>query len=136
MCTNKNNCTIKTKKVLQTRETNSCIMAQGFGSQLSLLLWKNWLLQKRRICISIFEVLLPVCFAVLMLLIRTLIVQDDVTSITEYPYTSSTTSRSNFPTDAIIGYAPSNPATDQVMSTAFSLFETYTPASAARKCRK
>lgn len=104
-------------------------MAQGFASQLGLLLWKNWLLQKRRICISVFEVLLPIFFAVMMLLIRSVINQDDVSSITTYPYTSSTTSRSNFPTAAIIGYAPSNPATDQVMSTAFSLFESYTPAT-------
>nr|KAG5698170.1 hypothetical protein BaRGS_030533 [Batillaria attramentaria] len=42
----------------------------GFFSQLGLLLWKNFLLQRRKICVSIFEVILPIVFAVIILIIR------------------------------------------------------------------
>ncbi|ESO00555.1 hypothetical protein HELRODRAFT_82844 [Helobdella robusta] len=38
--------------------------------QFSLLLWKNWLLQKRKIILTIVEVLLPVLFAAILLAIR------------------------------------------------------------------
>ncbi|GFS09301.1 ATP-binding cassette transporter sub-family A [Elysia marginata] len=44
----------------------------SFFSQLRLLLWKNWILQRRRICVSIFEIILPVFFAVLVVLLRSI----------------------------------------------------------------
>ena len=42
----------------------------GFFSQLRLLLWKNLLLQKRKVAVSIFEVLFPVLFAAIILTIH------------------------------------------------------------------
>ncbi|XP_012941784.1 ATP-binding cassette sub-family A member 3 [Aplysia californica] len=98
----------------------------GFGSQLKLLLWKNWLLQKRKICVSIFEVILPILFACIILAIRALVEVDDVTQPTTYPPTSTVLASTYFPTNMVLGYAPSNSETDKVMTTAGDLFQNYT----------
>lgn len=45
----------------------------GNFRQFTLLLWKNWLLQKRRPVATVFEILLPVCFVVLLLAIRQIV---------------------------------------------------------------
>ncbi|KAJ8311156.1 hypothetical protein KUTeg_011295 [Tegillarca granosa] len=50
----------------------------GFAGQLKLLLWKNYVLQKRKVCVTVFEILLPVFFALLLLFIRSRV---DVTPI-------------------------------------------------------
>ncbi|XP_055882496.1 phospholipid-transporting ATPase ABCA3-like isoform X1 [Biomphalaria glabrata] len=42
----------------------------GFFKELCLLLWKNWLLQKRKPFLAAFEVLLPIVFAIILVLIR------------------------------------------------------------------
>lgn len=42
----------------------------GSGRQLLLLLWKNWILQKRKIAVSVFEILLPVFFCMILLGVR------------------------------------------------------------------
>ncbi|XP_041350182.1 phospholipid-transporting ATPase ABCA3-like [Gigantopelta aegis] len=57
----------------------------AFGRQVGLLLWKNFVLQKRKICVSVFEVALPVFFAVVMLLIRFLVKKEEFTQPTLYP---------------------------------------------------
>ena len=43
-----------------------CVPENRFG----LLLWKNWLLQKRKVVLTVFEVLIPVAVSLLLLLIR------------------------------------------------------------------
>ena len=45
-------------------------MAASNIRQFRLLLWKNWLLQKRRRALTVFQILLPVIFAFILLLIR------------------------------------------------------------------
>ncbi|XP_041350183.1 phospholipid-transporting ATPase ABCA3-like [Gigantopelta aegis] len=57
----------------------------AFGRQVRLLLWKNFVLQKRKICVSVFEVALPVFFAVVMLLIRMVAKKEEFTQPTLYP---------------------------------------------------
>ena len=56
----------------------------GFFSQLRLLLWKNLLLQKRKVAVSIFEVLLPVLFAAIILTIRSVVPQNRFHNATIY----------------------------------------------------
>ncbi|XP_071081907.1 phospholipid-transporting ATPase ABCA3-like [Haliotis cracherodii] len=45
----------------------------GFFKQLGLLMWKNWLLQKRKVCVTVFEIILPLLFAIVLLMVRFLI---------------------------------------------------------------
>jgi len=45
-------------------------MAISNTRQFALLLWKNWLLQKRRIALTAFQILLPAVLALVLLLIR------------------------------------------------------------------
>jgi len=53
-------------------------MAISNLAQFGLLLWKNWLLQKRRIVVTIFQIIIPVLFAVILLGIRALVPSDFV----------------------------------------------------------
>jgi hypothetical protein len=41
--------------------------------QFGLLLWKNWLLQKRQIVLTVFQVFLPALFALMLLVTRTFV---------------------------------------------------------------
>jgi len=45
-------------------------MAISNVAQFGLLLWKNWLLQKRRVGMAMFQIIIPVGVAALLLLIR------------------------------------------------------------------
>jgi len=45
-------------------------MAISNAAQFVLLLWKNWLLQKRRIVLTTFQILSPTLLALLLLLAR------------------------------------------------------------------
>lgn len=42
----------------------------GALSQFLLLLWKNWLIQKRKVVLTLFEVGVPTLFALILVLIR------------------------------------------------------------------
>ena len=57
----------------------SATMAAGKGQQVLLLLWKNWLIQKRKILLTCFEIGLPTFFSLVLLLIR-MRVKVDVTN--------------------------------------------------------
>ena len=46
----------------------------GLFSQFLLLTWKNWLIQKRRVLLTIAEIILPCVLAALLIAIRTRIV--------------------------------------------------------------
>ncbi|GFS11815.1 ATP-binding cassette sub-family A member 3 [Elysia marginata] len=84
----------------------------GFGSQLGLLLWKNWILQKRRVCVSIFEVALPVFFAALVLLLRLVISTNYISSPTIYDREQVS---SFYLPNASIGFVPETSETRMVM---------------------
>ncbi|XP_062583997.1 phospholipid-transporting ATPase ABCA3-like [Saccostrea cucullata] len=47
-------------------------MVAGLFSQFLLLSWKNILLQRRKICVTVFEIILPLAFPVLLIVIRNL----------------------------------------------------------------
>ena len=49
-------------------------MAISNAAQFGLLLWKNWLLQKRRIVVTTFQILVPAVVAFILLLIRIAVV--------------------------------------------------------------
>ena len=66
----------------------------AFFRQLGLLLWKNVLLQRRKICVTVFEIILPVLFAVLLLVMRFLIPKVPVPADLQL-YTNRDVSRSN-----------------------------------------
>ena len=54
-------------------ETSDDNMAISNAAQFGLLLWKNWLLQKRRIVVTTFQILLPALFALILLLLRMIV---------------------------------------------------------------
>lgn len=87
----------------------------GFFGQVGLLLWKNWLLQKRKICVSIFEVLLPVAFAILVLLIRLAVKAKDYPNPTYYPAQPLLTNTLNLSRNSQIGFTPNTLDTNKVM---------------------
>ena len=48
-------------------------MVSSNVAQFGLLLWKNWLLQKQRVVMTTFQIIIPVLFAALLLVIRLLV---------------------------------------------------------------
>lgn len=44
--------------------------------QLGLLLHKNWIIQKRKVCVTVFEIIMPVLFGFALLGIRNVIQTD------------------------------------------------------------
>ena len=57
----------------------------SIGKQFLLLLWKNFVLQKRRVCVTVFEILMPIGFAGLFIIIRILAKSKDITEPTIWP---------------------------------------------------
>lgn len=98
----------------------------GLARQIGLLMWKNWLLQKRRICVSIFEILLPVAFAIIFLIIRSLVQSTDKPVSTYYPSSSIILSKSLFQNNSVIGFAPNTSETIKVMKYVHSMLENNT----------
>ena len=47
-------------------------MVAGYFTQFLLLAWKNILLQRRKICVTVFEIVLPLAFPILLIIIRNL----------------------------------------------------------------
>jgi len=48
-------------------------MGMSSAAQFGLLLWKNWLLQKRRIIVTALQILIPVLIAFVLLVLRMLV---------------------------------------------------------------
>ncbi|KAL3853296.1 hypothetical protein ACJMK2_016847 [Sinanodonta woodiana] len=44
----------------------------SLGRQFVLLLWKNFVLQKRKVCVTVFEIIIPIAFALILVVIRSL----------------------------------------------------------------
>ncbi|RUS76070.1 hypothetical protein EGW08_016174, partial [Elysia chlorotica] len=98
----------------------------GFWSQLGLLLWKNWILQKRRVCVTIFEIILPVFFAVLILLIRTLVNKREISTPTTYSQSSVAIRSDYFEPTTIVGYVPDTTETSIIMQSVLAMLENRT----------
>ncbi|CAG5118688.1 unnamed protein product, partial [Candidula unifasciata] len=98
-------------------------------SQVCLLMWKNWLIQKRRLAISIFEVILPALFSCLLPLVRDAVTPSFFPNLTYFENETIVTHPSFFPKDGIIGYAPASNATTDVMSHVFLLLMRNMPPS-------
>jgi len=56
----------------------------GALDKFTLLLWKNYLLQKRRPIATVFELLLPVLFSVLLVYIRSIVTVTHYNNITSW----------------------------------------------------
>lgn len=59
-------------------------MATSRWSKFYLLMWKNWLLQWRHKVQSLVEILLPVLFSALLVLIRSLVDPEDFPEPTNF----------------------------------------------------
>lgn len=57
----------------------------GLGRQFILLLWKNWLLQKRKVCVTVFEIVMPIVFAVILVCIRLIAKNETISNPTIWP---------------------------------------------------
>lgn len=57
----------------------------GVGRQFILLLWKNWLLQKRKACVTVFEIVMPIVFAVILVCIRLIAKNETISQSTIWP---------------------------------------------------
>lgn len=57
----------------------------GNARQFLLLTWKNWTIQKRKKAVTVFEILLPVGFAALLVVIRSIVKVDDINTNTIWP---------------------------------------------------
>ena len=59
-------------------------MARSSLKQLQLLLWKNYILHKRKWVVTLFEVLIPTVFSILLVLIRQKVETNEVASNTTW----------------------------------------------------
>jgi len=96
--------------------------------QLGVLLWKNYVLQKRSIVGLILEILLPMLFAIILLPIRSIVQSTNYSSDTNYDafqlnqYPSILPKTPSYPAQKwFIGFTPSNNAIlNQTMNTVAS----------------
>lgn len=92
----------------------------GFFRQLGLLLWKNILLQRRKVCVSIFEVLLPVVFAIIILGIRIIVKPTQFSNSTLYNTTTLENEKMYQAFNTVmpleLGYVPNNSLTRDIMT--------------------
>ncbi|CAG2240532.1 ABCA3 [Mytilus edulis] len=85
----------------------------ALGSQFFLLLWKNWTLQKRKICITLFEVLLPLFFGLILVLIRFLVKTKDYPDNTIWQSFDITKNDSNYKNQIL--FAPNETLIENIM---------------------
>uniref|UniRef100_A0A336MK43 CSON001010 protein n=1 Tax=Culicoides sonorensis TaxID=179676 RepID=A0A336MK43_CULSO len=119
----------KTSSMINKKYT----MATNAWDKFLLLLWKNWIIQSRHIIQTIFEILLPILFTSILLLMRGLV--DPV----YYPDTKyyvgekiNTLERVqwhdvNPPVDWAIAYSPTNPVLDKLINDSISNLDTEIP---------
>lgn len=50
-----------------------------------LLLWKNVLLQRRKVLVTVFEIAIPTLFAVILLMIRQKVQSEKINNATQWP---------------------------------------------------
>jgi len=56
----------------------------GRLAQFRLLLWKNYLLQRRKVLVTILEISLPTFFALILVCVRMTVVSDKITTPTSW----------------------------------------------------
>ncbi|KAL4225817.1 hypothetical protein ACF0H5_013807 [Mactra antiquata] len=92
------------------------------GEQFLLLLWKNFKLQGRKKVVTAFEIILPLSFALLLLLIRGLssseYIDTDSTWEKVYPHLAGDINKT------VIFYTPSNAFTDDIIQSIIDSGET------------
>lgn len=111
-------------------------MATNAGEKFFLLLWKNWVIQSRHWIQTIFEIILPVLFASLLILIRSVVNPEVYDSPTYYKPFALTSikdfeSRSKVPVDFAIAYSPKNVLLEQLVVQARDMLETEVPIRVA-----
>lgn len=84
-------------------------------SQIKLLLWKNWLITRRKWILTLAEVLLPCFFMILLMGIRTIISADKYSNITTWPTCNITNSPSGSK-QIEVSFSPNNSFTRQIMN--------------------
>ena len=84
--------------------------------QFLLLFWKNWIIQKRKVCCTIIEVAIPVALALILFLIRQLVDIENVGNTIWENFDVANETPALFPTgrNYIIGYTPVNTHTTQI----------------------
>lgn len=100
------------------------------GAQFTLLLWKNFVLQKRKKCVTVAEILVPVFFAALLLIIRLVSDSSYIDNNTEYDSFSPSSDGIPFGKNKLL-YMPSNSYTDALMTTVKTATNTTTLQSYA-----
>lgn len=106
-------------------------MAAGKPKQFLLLLWKNFIIQKRKKCCTIFEILIPLLLVIILVLIRLPIKKEAHPEATVWNTSSwlgNTTEdidnnyynsfEAHYMLNASIAYAPKNALTDKIMADA------------------
>lgn len=92
-------------------QENKMARLQQFG----LLLHKNWILQKRKVCVTVFEILMPVAFGLLLLAIRNLITTNDFPNGKIWEAFKPSDALSNLSKTEIL-YAPNNGVLNNIMT--------------------
>lgn len=95
------------------------IKMSSAGGQFLLLLWKNFKLQGRKKCVTVFEIITPLFFALLLLFIRALAdseyINHDTTWDSFYPSLISKPA-----TKTKLFFTPNNTFTNDIMSDVLS----------------
>ncbi|XP_052061510.1 phospholipid-transporting ATPase ABCA3-like [Mytilus californianus] len=94
--------------------------------QFGLLLHKNWILQKRKVCVTVFEILMPVAFGLLLLVIRNLIETNDYPNGKIWSAFKPSQAVSNLTKTEIL-YAPNDAALGTIMTAVKSDMDTDFP---------
>ncbi|CAD5111485.1 DgyrCDS794 [Dimorphilus gyrociliatus] len=88
-------------------------MGTSSWRQFRLLMWKNWLIQKRKTVLTCFEIGLPVFFAIVIFGIRQIVeVTDHDKAVQWKPYNIPKLSRN----DSLIMYTPDNQLTKNILN--------------------
>ena len=89
----------------------------GKGRQFLILFWKNWIIQKRKICCTIIEISTPVVLALLLFVVRLQVDVKHRDAISWEEFSLDTT----FPDfesgrSWVLGYTPNNTHTAAIMA--------------------
>ncbi|KAL3853225.1 hypothetical protein ACJMK2_016781 [Sinanodonta woodiana] len=87
----------------------------SLGRQFVLLLWKNFVLQKRKVCVTVFEIIIPIAFALLLVVIRSLSDSQYINHNTNYS-TSDPASYNVAKENYTLLYAPNTTVINNIMA--------------------